>query len=68
MNDSNVVPQPRRHGARLKRRVQGTIMVAGVLVAGTMAARNWSPEDSAPPVRHTLAERAEVERLIKELR
>lgn len=67
MKDSNETPQPKRDRARLKRRVQGTIMVVGVVVAGTMAARNWTPEDSAPPIRHTLAERAEVDRLRREI-
>lgn len=64
MEELHLAPAPVRDGARLKRRVRGTIMVAGVLVAGTLAARNWSPaEAGATPTRHALAERAEVERL-----
>lgn len=54
----------RGDAARRKRRVQGAFMLAGVLVAGTMAARNWEPtEAAATPLQRTLAERAEVQRL-----
>ena len=54
----------RGDAARRKRRIQGVFMLAGVLAAGTMAARNWEPtEATATPLRHTLAERAEVQRL-----
>ena len=43
-------------------------MLAGVLTAGTMAARNWEPsEATATPLRRTLAERAEVQRLQKQI-
>ena len=53
---------------RRKRRVRGAIMLAGVLTAGTMAARNWEPsEATATPLRRTLAERAEVQRLQKQI-
>jgi soluble lytic murein transglycosylase-like protein len=52
--------------ARLKRRVQGTIMVAGVLAAGTLSARNWSAVE-AGTAAHTLAERAEVEQLRQQI-
>ncbi len=49
---------------RRKRRVRGAIMLMGVLTAGTLAARNWEPARAdATPLRRTLAERAEVQRL-----
>lgn len=68
MDELNTTPAPGYNGSRLKRRVRGTIMVAGVLAAGTLAARNWSPpEAGASPVGHTLAERAEVERLREQI-
>jgi hypothetical protein len=68
MDELNTTPAPGYNGSRLKRRVRGTIMVAGVLAAGTLAARNWSPpEAGASPVGHTLAVRAEVERLREQI-
>lgn len=41
-------------------------MVAGVLAAGTLAARNWTPIEEPRP-HHTIAERAEVERLRRQI-
>lgn len=53
---------------RRKRRIRGAIMLLGVLTAGTMAARNWEPaEATATPLRRTLAERAEVQRLQQQI-
>ena len=49
---------------RRKRRIRGAIMLAGVVTAGSMAARNWEPTvATASPLRRTLADRAEVQRL-----
>ncbi|MFN8665633.1 MAG: transglycosylase SLT domain-containing protein [Gemmatimonadaceae bacterium] len=53
---------------RRKRRVRGAIMLVGVITAGTMAARNWEPaEATATPLRRTLADRAEVQRLQRQI-
>lgn len=53
---------------RRRRRVRGAIMLAGVITAGTMAARNWEPaEATATPLERTLAERAEVQRLQEQI-
>ncbi len=68
MEESNTKPASGVARARLKRRVRGTIIVAGVLVAGTLAARNWSPAEAGEAaVRPSLAERAEVERLREQI-
>jgi len=49
---------------RRKRRIRGAVMLIGVVTAGTLAARNWEPSRAdASPLRRTLAERAEVQRL-----
>lgn len=49
---------------RRKRRVQGVIMLAGVLTAGTTAARNWEPAvAAATPVASAAAEQREIRRL-----
>jgi soluble lytic murein transglycosylase-like protein len=47
---------------RRKRRTRAVVMVVGLVTAGTMAAHNWAPIDAnAEPVRHTLAQRAEIQ-------
>lgn len=49
---------------RRKRRVRGAIMLAGVLTAGTTAARNWEPAvATATPIAANTANMAEVQRL-----
>ncbi len=49
---------------RRKRRVRGVIMLAGVLTAGTTAARNWEPvEATATPIARATTARGEVMRL-----
>ncbi len=49
---------------RRKRRVRGTIMLLGVLSAGTLAARNWEPASAdATPLSTSVAERAEIHAL-----
>ncbi|MFP5354357.1 MAG: lytic transglycosylase domain-containing protein [Gemmatimonadota bacterium] len=49
---------------RRKRRVRGAIMLAGVLTAGTTAARNWEPAiATATPLAADAASVADVQRL-----
>lgn len=49
---------------RRKRRARAAVMVLGLVTVGTMAVRNWAPIDAnAEPVRRTLGQRAEVQRL-----
>lgn len=49
---------------RRKRRVRGAIMLAGVLTAGTTAARNWEPAvATATPIAANAASVADVQRL-----
>lgn len=49
---------------RRKRRVRGAIMLAGVLTAGTTAARNWEPAiATATPIAADAASVADVQRL-----
>jgi len=64
MKDLSKTYVHRGDAERRKRRARGAVMLAGVLLAGTLAARNWEPsEATASPLRRTLAERAEVQRL-----
>lgn len=51
--------------ARRRRRIQGTFMLLGVVTTGALASRSWEPDGSAsrPLGGHTIAERAEIQRL-----
>lgn len=49
---------------RRRRRIRATVLLAGLIAAGTAAAKNWEPvEAKAEPVRSGVAERAEVRKL-----
>jgi soluble lytic murein transglycosylase-like protein len=49
---------------RRNRRIRGALMLAGVLAAGSLAARNWEPATAdAEPLQRSLVERAEIQRL-----
>jgi soluble lytic murein transglycosylase-like protein len=65
MKDLSELALQRSHTARRKRRVQGAVMLLGVLTTGALASRSWEPK---LPASHgvagrTIAERAEIMRL-----
>ena len=55
----------RADAARRRRRVQGAVMLLGVLTTGALASRTWEPgmASSKPMGPRTIAERAEIQRL-----
>ncbi|MEO6445839.1 MAG: transglycosylase SLT domain-containing protein [Gemmatimonadaceae bacterium] len=47
---------------RRKRRARGALMLLGVVTAGSLAARNWEPQEAnASPLTQSIANRAEVQ-------